>query len=116
MKPKNRLVAFVIAIAVSIFGRMLASGEITNSFGLTIGSILFGVIFGAFGALTHLAGRSDYVTRIGTVVILFLGGIAVFTPHQTAITVVPAATCGILLGFALCVGFLSVSSEGSDES
>jgi hypothetical protein len=105
----KRIVNICIGIAIALFGSALASGALKVGPGLMLGGIIFGAGFGAVGALAYLGGRPDYASRIGTVFILFLGGIAVFTQKQTALALVPSATAGLLVGFAACLAFLNIS-------
>jgi hypothetical protein len=106
----KRTIGIALAVAFAIFGSMLSSGDVRGP-GLIIGSTIFGALFGGIGALAYLGDRPDYVTRIGTVVILFLGGVAVFTSRATAVTVVPSATAGLLVGFSACLAYLGLSQE-----
>jgi len=105
----KRIVRICIGVAIALFGSALASGAIKAGPGLMLGGVIFGAGFGAVGALAYLGGRQDYAGRIGTVFILFVGGIAVFTQRQTALALVPSATAGLLVGFAVCLTFLNIS-------
>jgi hypothetical protein len=105
----KRTITIAFGIAFALFGSMISSGAVHAGLGLIVFSGIFAAGFGAVGALAYLGGRPDYATRIGTVVILFLGGIAVFASRETALVVVPSATAGLLLGFAACLAFLGLS-------
>lgn len=105
----KRAISIAIGIAFALFGSMMASGGVHAGLGIIVFGVVVGASFGAVGAMAYLGGRPDYASRIGTVVILFLGGIAVFTPKEVALAAVPSATAGILLGFAACLAFLGLS-------
>lgn len=108
---KNLTAALAIVVFFVLGSRvasgLAASGEIIF-FGLIVGSVL-----GAVGALAYLAQRHDYVWRIGNVVILFLGGVAVFAPPQAARCFVPSVTVGLILG---ALGLLVALSKDDDPA
>jgi len=110
----GRLVAITVAIVFALIGQAIGSDAPIAGPLLILGSLAVGAFFGAITALGHVGGRTDWSFRIGTVAILFLGGIAVFTPTAKAMLIVPSASMGALTGFFSLVMALSMPS-GDDE-
>ncbi len=107
----KRLAFILLGAAVAGLARSIASGAPVPP--LVCGTALvLGAALGAIATLGHLGGREDLRDRVGTVAVLFLGGVAAMGSPEGARAFVPCFSIGALAGAVGLVVALGGAGEG----
>jgi len=110
---QGRALGILIAVPVAALAWSMARGALAPVLTF-VGALVLGAVFGVIAGLGQLAGRHDWRDRIGTLVILFVGGVAVFAPADVARSFVPGLSVGGIVGFVGLVLALAASPGGEE--